>query len=109
MQMLKLRIVTLSGYSVTESALSPDFPHSGMSPSMRKPVFRVSYQVKHKPDCTITEDGLRLEFHIYEVDRVYYLCCLKKGADQLHDYLTADLCLCFHSMQKASHLMTLLK
>ena len=26
-----------------------------------KPVFRVSDQVQHKPGCTITEDGKRLE------------------------------------------------
>ena len=28
---------------------------------MRKPVFGVSDQVQHKPDCTATEDVLRLE------------------------------------------------
>ena len=28
---------------------------------MRKPVFGVSDQVQHKPDCTATEDGWRLE------------------------------------------------
>ena len=28
---------------------------------MRKPVFRVSDQVRHKPGCTATEDALRLE------------------------------------------------
>ena len=28
---------------------------------MRKPVFGVSYQVRHKPACTATEDGWRLE------------------------------------------------
>ena len=28
---------------------------------MRKPVFRVSDQVKHKPGCTVTADGWRLE------------------------------------------------
>ena len=28
---------------------------------MIKPVFRVLDQVGHRPDCTATEDGLRLE------------------------------------------------
>ena len=28
---------------------------------MRKAVFRVSVQVRHKPDCTVAEDGSRLE------------------------------------------------
>ena len=32
-----------------------------MSLVMRNPVFGVSYQVQHKPGCTATEDGLRLE------------------------------------------------
>ena len=32
-----------------------------MSCIMRKPVFRVSDQVQHKPGCTATEDGQRFE------------------------------------------------
>ena len=28
---------------------------------MRKPVFRISYQVQHKRGCTATEDGKRFE------------------------------------------------
>ena len=32
-----------------------------MSLVMRKPVFGVSDQVRHKPGCTVTEDGYRLE------------------------------------------------
>ena len=32
-----------------------------MSHLVRKPVFRISDQVRHKPVCTATEDGLRLE------------------------------------------------
>ena len=32
-----------------------------MSLVMRKPVFGVSDQVRHKPGCTFTEDGERLE------------------------------------------------
>ena len=33
---------------------------------MRKPVFRVSDQVQHKPGCTATKDGLKLE--ILDID-----------------------------------------
>ena len=32
-----------------------------MSLVVRKPVFGVSDQVRHKPGCTATEDGYRLE------------------------------------------------
>ena len=35
-----------------------------MSWVMRNPVFGVSDQVKHKPGCTATEDGKKLEFQI---------------------------------------------
>ena len=34
---------------------------------VRKPVFGVSDQVRHKPGCTTTEDGKRLE--ISDLDR----------------------------------------
>ena len=48
-----------------------------MSLFTRKPVFRVSDQVRHKPSSTATEDGQRLE--ILEVDGSYYLCSKNKG------------------------------
>ena len=32
-----------------------------MSLDVRKPVFGVSDQVRHKPGCAVTEDGLSLE------------------------------------------------
>ena len=35
--------------------------HDQLSLVVRKPVFRVSDQVPHKPGCTVTEDGERLE------------------------------------------------
>ena len=35
--------------------------HSDMSCDVRKPVFGVSDQVRHKPGCTATEDGYRHE------------------------------------------------
>ena len=36
-----------------------------------------------------------LKFCIYEVEGLYFLCSENKGADQLHGYREADLCLCF--------------
>ena len=36
--------------------------HGKMSRSVRKPVFVVSDQVRHKPGCAATEDGKKLEF-----------------------------------------------
>ena len=35
--------------------------HIHLSRKARKPVFRVSEQIRHKPGCTATEDGQRLE------------------------------------------------
>ena len=35
--------------------------HVHMSLFVRKPVFGVSDQVRHEPDCAVTEDGQRLE------------------------------------------------
>ena len=46
-----------------------------------------------------------LKFWILEVEGLYYLCSKNKGADQLHDYRAADLCLCFTHMQKTGFLM----
>ena len=55
---------------------------------MRNPVFGVSDQVPHKPGCTATEDGSRLEISdLGSRDP----CGENKGADQLR----GDLRLCF--------------
>ena len=64
---------------------------------MRKPVFGVSDQVRHKPDCTATEFNKAggLKFWIYEVEGLYYPSSENKGADQLRGYREADLRLCF--------------
>ena len=64
---------------------------------MRKQVFGVSDQIHHKPGCTATEDGKRLEISDLESIGIvlYYLCSENKGADQLRGYPEADLCLCF--------------
>ena len=40
--------------------------HANMSLFVRKPVFEVSNQVPHKPGCTATEDGWRLEIWYLE-------------------------------------------
>ena len=44
---------------------------------MRKPVFGVSDQVRHKPGCTASEDGDRLEFSdlgSIEITAVQLIC-----------------------------------
>ena len=44
-----------------------------------------------------------LNFRIFKVEGLFYLCCENKGADQLHGYCAADLCLCFWISKKFSH------
>ena len=61
---------------------------------MRKPVFGVSDQVRHKPGCAVPEDGYRLEISDL-ASRGIVLCSKNKGADQLRGYREADLRLCF--------------
>ena len=56
----------------------------------------VSDLVRHKPGCTATKDGQRLEISDLESRGLYYLCSENKGADQLRGYREADLRLCFH-------------
>ena len=61
----------------------------------------VSDQVRHKPGCTATEDGKKLE--ISDLDSsgiVLYICSENKGADQLRGYREADLRLCFRICKK---------
>ena len=81
---------------------------------MRKPVFEVSEQVRHKPSCAATEDvprGLKPWIKIEEGLR--YPCNRSKGADQLRSYSAADLRLCFRICKglfshDAAHLSVLL-
>ena len=73
---------------------------------MRKPVFGVSDQVRHKPGCAITEMPKGLKFRIKEEEGLYYPCSENKGADQLRGYREADLRLCFSHMQKVGFLTT---
>ena len=59
-----------------------------MRPVARNTDFGVLDQVRHKPSCPATGNGIRCqEFHIYKVEGLYYLhvctCSENKGADQL--------------------------
>ena len=76
-----------------------------MSCVARKHVFGVSDQVRHKPLCTATEDGCRLEFQMSDEEGLYYLCSENKGSNQLCSYCVADLRLCFRicNKSKCSH------
>ena len=58
-------------------------------PQHEKTNVLVSDVVRHKPGCTATEDGERLE--ISDLER---RGSENKGADQLHGYSEADLRLC---------------
>ena len=58
---------------------------------MRKPVFRVSDQLRHKPGPTTTQDGLSLESLYLESRGLYCLCSENKGAEQLRGYREAKL------------------
>ena len=69
--------------------LSLDEAH--MSPVMRKPVFRVSNQVRHKPGCRRKKMARGLKFWIKEVEGLYYPCIENKGVDQLRNNRAADL------------------
>ena len=72
-----------------------------MSCVVRKPVFGISDQVRHKPGCTVQPQKIArgLKFGIYEEEGLYYICRENKGF---------DLRLCFCIMQKVGFLMTLL-
>ena len=67
-----------------------------MSLVMRKPVFGVPTRSHTNQAVQPHKMARGLKFRIFEVDRLYYLCSENKGADQLHGYRKADLCLCFH-------------
>ena len=62
---------------------------------MRKPVFGVSDQVQHNRVVQLHEIARDSKIQSWEREVMYYLCCEKKGADQLHSYHVADLSLCF--------------
>ena len=62
---------------------------------MRKPVFRVFDQVRHKRAAQPQEMARGLKFWIKVVEGLYYLYSENKDADQLRGYCEADLRLCF--------------
>ena len=68
---------------------------------MRKPVFGVP--TNSDTDWAVQQQKMArdLKFRIKEVGELYYLCSENKVADQLCDYRTADLRLCFRICKKA--------
>ena len=77
---------------------------------MRKPVFRVFDQARHKLGCTNTEVGERLgisdlDSYIVE-EELHYACGENKGSDQHRGNREADLRLCFRTCKKAGLLIT---
>ena len=74
---------------------------------MRKPVLGVSDQARFKPNFSAKAESN--EISDLEVEGRYYLRNENKGTNQLHDYGTAELYLCFSKMQKAGFLMAQLK
>ena len=67
-----------------------------MSHDARKTVFGVSpTRSDTNQPIQSQKQARRLEFQIYEEQELYYLCSEIKGADQLCNYCTADLRLCF--------------
>ena len=56
---LTSKLVDAKSYlcDLEEENVSHIIMHLQMSLVVRKPVFGVSDQVRHKPDCTATEDG----------------------------------------------------
>ena len=69
---------------------------NNMSLVVRKPVFGISDQVRHKPQ----KMARGLKFRIKEVEGLCYPCGENKGADQLRGYREADLRLCFRICKK---------
>ena len=68
---------------------------------MRKPVFGVSNQVRHKPGCTATQDGWMLEVSDLGSRGIVLSCSENKDADQLRGYPEADMRLCFRIYAKS--------
>ena len=73
----------------------PCFTVLTYEPRHEKTNVLVSNLVRHKPGCTATEDGYRLEISDLERREIFYLCSENKGADQLRGNREADLRFCF--------------
>ena len=66
---------------------------------MRKPVFEVSNQPRHKPGYAATEDSKSLETSDL-TSRKTGLCSENKDTDKVHIYLAFDWRLCFRICKK---------
>ena len=62
---------------------------------MRKPTFWFSTCSDTNQAVQLQKMARGLKFRILIGEGLYYLCSENKGADQLHGYSEADLCLCF--------------
>ena len=71
-----------------------------MSRVTSKPVFRFPTTSDTNQVVQPQKMTRDLKFRIKEVKGLYYQCRENIGADQLHSYRTADLCLCFHICRK---------
>ena len=65
---------------------------------MRKPTFWYQTWSDTNQAVQLQKMTRGLEFQIWKVERLYYLCSENKGADQLRSYREADLHLCFRMM-----------
>ena len=75
---------------------------------MRKLVFRVSDQVRHKLAVHLQKMARGFKFWIKKEEGLYYLRSKNKdAADQLRGYPAADLRLCFCICKKAGFLITM--
>ena len=71
-----------------------------MSRIVRKPVFGVSDQVRHKRAVQPQKLARGLKFWIKVEEELYYPYSENKGADQLRGHREADLHLCFRICKK---------
>ena len=62
---------------------------------MRKPTFWFPTWPDTNQAVQLQKMVIGLEFQIYKVEGLYYLCSENKGADQLRGYHEAGLRLCF--------------
>ena len=67
---------------------------------MRKSVFVFSTRSDTNWAVQPQKMARSLKFHILEVEGLFYPNSENKGADQLHGYREADLCLCFRICKK---------
>ena len=67
---------------------------------MRKPTFWFPTWSDTNWAVQLQKMARGLKFRIWKVEGLYYPCSKKKGADQLHGYLEADLRLCFRICKK---------